>query len=99
MRLTSESKPVFHKPHRVPYALREPVEAELRKLEENGVIKKVERSEWASPIVVVLKADQSVRICGDYKVSINPSVEDEQITLPATQDLYVKWQAPMYSPN
>ena len=50
----------------------------------------LKRSEWASPIVVVPKADRSVRICGDYKVSINPSVEDEQITLPTTQDLYVR---------
>ena len=90
MRLTSKSKPVFHKPRRVPYALREPVEAELQKLEENRVIKKVERSKWARPIVVVPKTDRSVRICGDYKVSINPSVEDEQITLPTTQDLYVQ---------
>ena len=38
---------------------------------------------------MVPKADRSVRICGDYKL-INPSVEDEQITLPTTQDLYVQ---------
>ena len=31
---------MLHKPRRVPYVLREPVEAELRKLEENGIIKK-----------------------------------------------------------
>ena len=80
IRVKLEAKPVFHKHHRVPYELREPVEAKLRKLEENGVVKKVERSEWASPIVLVPKADRSVRIYGGYKVSINPSVEDEQIT-------------------
>jgi len=38
---------------------------------------------------VVPKGDRSVRICGNYKVSINPSVENEQITLPTTQDMYV----------
>jgi len=90
IRVKLEAKPVFHKPLRVPYASREPVEAELRKLEENGVIKKVEKSKWASPIGVVPKADRSVRICGDYEVSINPSLEDEQMTLPTTQNLYVQ---------
>ena len=41
-------------------------------------------------MLLVPKADRSVRIYGGYKVSINPSVEDEQITLPTTQDLYVQ---------
>ena len=39
---------------------------------------------------MVPKADRSVRICGDDKVSINPSVEDEQTTLAAIQELYVQ---------
>ena len=47
IRVKPEAKPVLPKHCRVPYALREPVEHEVRKLEENGVIKKVERSEWA----------------------------------------------------
>ena len=37
-----------------------------------GTISPVEFSEWATPIVHILKADQSVRICVDYKVTINP---------------------------
>lgn len=90
IRMKTDATPVFHKPRRVPYALREPVEAELQTLEKNGVIVKMDRSRWASPIVVVRKTDKSVRICGDYKVSINPFVEDEQITLSTTQDLYVQ---------
>ena len=64
------------------------MEAELNKLEENGVIVKVEQSDWASPIVVVPKSDGSVRICGDYKVTINQVVDDEQYPLPTAQDLY-----------
>ena len=66
----------------------EAVEVELNKLEEHGVIIKVDRSDWASPIVVVPKADGSVRICGDYKVTINQVVDDEQYPLPTAQDLY-----------
>lgn len=86
--MRGDAKPVFVKVHRVPYALKEQVEKELDKLEKHGVIKKVDRSLWASPIVVVPKADNTVRICGDYKSTINQSVEDEQYVLPTTQDLY-----------
>ena len=83
-----DARPVFVKARRVPYALNEQIERELDKLEKNGVIKKTDRSCWASPIVVVPKADNTVRICGDYKSTINQSVEDEQYVLPTTQDLY-----------
>ena len=38
--------------------------------------------------MVVPKADNTVRICADYKSTINQSVEDEQYVLGTTQDLY-----------
>ena len=81
-------KPVFMKARRVPYALKEQGENELDKLEKHGVIKKTDKSCWASPIVVVPKADKTVRICGDYASTINQSVEDEEYVLPTAQDLY-----------
>ena len=90
IRMDDNAKPIFLKARSVPYALREAVEVELEKLEKNGVIKKVERSEWASPVVIVPKKDKTVRICGDYKVSINKFVEDEQYNMPTTQDLFVE---------
>ena len=77
IRMKDSAQPVFCKPRRVPYALRPAVEAELQKCEDNGVIEKVERSDWASPIVTVPKSDKSVRTCGDYKVTINSLVEDD----------------------
>ena len=53
----TQLRPVFVKVRRVPYALKEQLEKELDKLAKNGVITKTDRSCWASPIVVVPKAD------------------------------------------
>ncbi len=41
-------RPVFVKPRKVPYALKEAVETELEKLERHGVIEKTERAMWSS---------------------------------------------------
>lgn len=39
-------------------------------------------------MVVVPKAEKSVRICSDYRVTINSEVEDDTYPLPNTQDLF-----------
>ena len=64
-------QPRFYKARPVPYALQPKVEAALKKLEEDDVIKPVQFSQWAAPIVPVVKPDGSIRICGDYKVTLN----------------------------
>ena len=59
----------YFKPCPVCYALRDKVAAELSQLEKEGALKKVESSDWATPIVPVLQPDGTVRICGDFKVT------------------------------
>ena len=80
--------PSFHKPHQLPYALRPKVEAELTRLEKDGILSKVEYSEWATPIVPVVKRNGSVRVCGDFKVSVNPVLLTEQYPLPGIEDIF-----------
>lgn len=53
IRVREGASPIYFKLRPVPYALREAMEAELNKLEENGVIVKIDRSDGLSPIVVV----------------------------------------------
>ena len=66
-----QAKPKFYRPRSVPYAMREKVEAELDRLRQQGIIEPEHFSNWAAPIVPVLKQDGSVRIYGDYKLTVN----------------------------
>ena len=51
-----------------------------------NVIQKVEHSDWATPIVMVPKTN-GVRLCGDFKVTINPNVIPEHYPLPNAEDM------------
>jgi hypothetical protein len=83
-----DAKPRFHKPRNLPYALRDKVAAELDALEARGVMSKINRSDWAAPLVVVPKANGGLRLCGDYKVTINQVIVPEPYPLPSAEDLF-----------
>ena len=83
--------PKYCKARTVPYFYREKVEKELDRLVEEGTLEPVEFSEWAAPIVAVLKQDkQSVRICGDFKQTINPIAKLDHYPIPRVEDLFAK---------
>jgi len=48
--------PKFYRARAVPYALQEGVEEEYNRLERDGIIRKVEFSNWATPMVHVPKS-------------------------------------------
>ena len=82
--------PIFHKARPVPYALREKIEHDLERLEKAGTIEPVQYSEWATPIVPVMKSDDTVRVCGDYKLTVNKVSKLDGYPIPKLDDLYTK---------
>lgn len=87
LRLT-DSNPVFIKARTLPLALRRPVELELERLVAEGIIYKVDHSDYGTPIVPVIKKSGEIRICGDYKITINPKLVREPYPLPRIEELF-----------
>ena len=69
----------------MPYSIREKVEKELSRLVKEGTLEPVGYSDWAALIVAMLKSDKSVRVCGDFRMTVN-SVS--KLNIP----LYLKWR-------
>ena len=84
------AKPKYCKARSIPYAVKSKVEEELNRLVAEGTLEPVQTSEWASPIVPVIKPDKSVRICGDFKQTINPVSKLDKYPIPKVEDLFVQ---------
>ena len=82
LHLVDGAKPRFFKARPLPCTLRDKVATELDRLENDGILTKVDWSEWATPVVSFAKKDGSVRLCGDFKVSLNNQLKVDQYPLP-----------------
>ena len=45
-------------------------------------------ADWAAPIVPIVKEDGTVRICGDYKLTVNQASKLESYPVPRVEDLF-----------
>ena len=88
LQIKENSSPKFHRPRPIALALKEKVEADLDRQEKLGVLEKIETAQWAAPIVPVPKPNGAIRLCGDYKVSVNPYLEVNQYPLPRPEELF-----------
>ena len=85
--LKPDAQPRFCRARPVPYSLREKIEQEIDRLVDTGVIEPVRFAEWATPIVPIVKKDGSIRLCGDYKVTLNRETLTESYPLPRIEDM------------
>ena len=63
--------------------------AEQERLVQQGVLKKVDYSNWAAPIDAVAKKNGSVRICADFKTGLNEALEMHGHPLPTPDEIFV----------
>jgi hypothetical protein len=90
----NDVKPKTFPPRPVPLTLREQVNSELQRLVQEEVLESVETMsttiEWASPIVIVIKGNGSIRICADFEVTINQHVQIDDYPLPRFKEITSK---------
>lgn len=90
LRVKEEAIPKFFRPRPLPLAIKDKVEQEIEKLVNMNILEPVRYSEWGTPIVPVLKKNGSIRICGDFKVTLNPHLHVEQYPLPRIEEIFSK---------
>ena len=86
----TNAPPKFHHYQPVPFAVKDKVEKMLKAQVAEGELIPVETiaSEWAAPIVVVHKRDGDIRICGDFKLTVNPVICPQVYPLPSPEELF-----------
>jgi hypothetical protein len=74
---------------RIPYHIREKVQAALEELEKSDIIERVPENQptpWVSPIVAVPKKDGDVRICVDMRQA-NDAIKRVRHLIPTVEDI------------
>ena len=69
----------------MPHAYRDTVERELEMMLKEGVIEPCV-SEWASPMVIIKKKDDTIRLCVDYR-RLNAETVMDAYPMPRVDDI------------
>ncbi|XP_054290006.1 uncharacterized protein K02A2.6-like [Macrosteles quadrilineatus] len=86
-----DANPQHFSARRVPFPLKKRIESELARLVNEDIIEEVDPATtaipWATPTVNVEKDDGSIRICGDFRVTLNPNLVPENAIIPTFEEL------------
>ena len=94
--LRPDAKPYHGRPYSVPKAFEHTLKSELERLVKIGVLKRVNRSEWAFPSFIIPKKDQTVRFINDLR-ELNKRIRRVPFPLHKIQDLLLKMEGFTYA--
>ena len=83
--------PVSQGLRRLPFAVREGVSKELRRLESHSIIECIDLSPWVSNVVIAQHKNGELRLCVDLK-SVNEAVIPDKYPLPTINELSASFQ-------
>uniref|UniRef100_A0A2H1V9U2 SFRICE_009183 n=1 Tax=Spodoptera frugiperda TaxID=7108 RepID=A0A2H1V9U2_SPOFR len=86
--LKPNAHPKFLKARPVPYAIKDRVEKEIDRLVAENVLKPVSYSDWATPVVPIIKKNGDIRLCGDYRSTVNQATESDTYPMPTASEVF-----------
>ena len=89
LHLNKDVKPVAQPVRRLPFGLREKVDKKLDELLSKDIIEEVPPNtptEWVSPLVVVSKPDEDIRVCVDMRRA-NEAIIRERHPIPTIEEV------------
>lgn len=90
--IEESAKPIFCAPRSIPFAWKSKIEAQLNSLVDIGVLEQIDNSDWGTPLVPILKPNGEIRICADYKTTLNKYLVDFKYPLPRIEDIFATLQ-------
>ena len=81
---TGDHSPIRQPMRRTPFVLRDKIDAMVKEMAEQGVIRP-SKSPWSSPVVLVRKKDDTMRLCVDYR-RLNAITKMDSFPLPRIDD-------------
>ena len=88
LKIIDEVKPVFCKPRVVPFAFKKKISEQLDEIEQKGMLTKVKSCPWGTPLVPIPKKDGGLRLCADYKITVNKWLVDVPYPTPTIEEIF-----------
>lgn len=86
--LKPDATPKFLKARPVPFAIKDRVETEIDRLVTEGVLRPTSFSDWATPVVPIVKKSGEIRLCGDYRSTVNQATESDTYPMPTANEVF-----------
>ena len=86
LELKEGAKPYHSRAYNIPRCHVQTLKSEVERLVQIGVLKKVNRSEWAAPTFIIPKKDGSVRFISDFR-ELNKRILRKPYPIPNIQDM------------
>jgi hypothetical protein len=96
LELKPDATPYHARPFPVPKCHAETLRMEVDRLVELGVLKRVNRSEWAAPSFIIPKKDGTVRFINDFR-ELNKRILRKPYPIPNIQDMLLNLEGFQYA--
>jgi transposase InsO family protein len=94
--LKPDAKPYHARAYPIPKAYEQQLRLEVERLEQLGVLKRKNNSEWAAPVFIIPKKDQTIRFLNDFR-ELNKRIKRKPFPIPKIQDLLLKLEGFQYA--